>query len=145
MPYNIKKYLPWVILLLFVISSIAKYYASHHEVTSNVQITSPKSDAEVQAKHQHNSSSIPQKVYDVLDYIKKNHQAPNGYEGGREFKNREHQLLSQTPDGKRIHYQEWDVNPKVHGRNRGTERLITGDDGKAWYTNNHYQTFTEVT
>jgi guanyl-specific ribonuclease Sa len=24
---------------------------------------------------------------------------------------------------------------------RGAERLVTGDDGSAWFTANHYQTF----
>jgi guanyl-specific ribonuclease Sa len=36
------------------------------------------------------------------------------------------------------------VNPKVEGVNRGTERLITGSDGSAYVTADHYKTFTKV-
>ena len=43
-----------------------------------------------------------------------------------------------------IDYQEWDLNPKTQGKNRGTERLITGSDGKAYYMNNHYESFLLV-
>jgi len=46
--------------------------------------------------------------------------------------------------GRAITYQEWDVNPKVEGVNRGTERLITGSDGSAYVTADHYKTFTKV-
>ena len=47
-------------------------------------------------------------------------------------------------EGKAISYQEWDVNPKVHNVNRGAERLVTGSDGSAYYTSDHYRTFTKV-
>ena len=43
-----------------------------------------------------------------------------------------------------IAYQEWDVNPKVEGVNRGTERLVTGSDGSAYVTADHYRTFTKI-
>ncbi len=43
-----------------------------------------------------------------------------------------------------ITYQEWDVNRKVSGVNRGAERLITGSDGSAYYTSDHYRTFTKI-
>lgn len=36
------------------------------------------------------------------------------------------------------------VNPYVKGQNRGTERIVTGDDGSVWYTNDHYRTFTKI-
>ena len=87
---------------------------------------------------------IPSKVYEVLDYIEKNKQAPDGYVGGRKFKNLERLLPKQTANGKRINYQEWDVNPIKQGKNRGTERLVTGDDETAYYTNDHYQSFQKI-
>ncbi|WP_425552676.1 ribonuclease domain-containing protein [Kribbella alba] len=37
-----------------------------------------------------------------------------------------------------------DVNPKVKGVDRGSERLVTGSDGSAWYTTDHYQSFFPV-
>ena len=53
-------------------------------------------------------------------------------------------LPAQDINRNNIQYQEWDVNPKVEGQNRGTERIITGSDGRAWYTEDHYQSFTEI-
>lgn len=90
------------------------------------------------------NNAIPPKVFKVLDYIKKNGVVMNGYVGGRNFQNRERHLDINDASGKKIKYQEWDVNPKIQGKNRGTERIITGSDGRAWYTNDHYQTFVEI-
>lgn len=55
-------------------------------------------------------------------------------------------VSSRTPTGgtQRIEYREWDVRAKAEGRNRGAERLVTGNDGRVWYTADHYRTFTEV-
>ena len=90
------------------------------------------------------SNTIPPKVFKVLQYIKANNEAPDGYVGGRVFQNREGILDKRDASGKKIAYQEWDVNPKKNGVNRGTERLITGSDNRAWYTNDHYKSFKEV-
>lgn len=92
----------------------------------------------------YNQSEIPQKVYDVLKYIRANNRAMDGYVGGRLFSNREKIVPQFDAGGKSIQYQEWDVNPKVQGQNRGTERILTGSDGRAWYTNDHYQSFKEI-
>jgi ribonuclease T1 len=90
------------------------------------------------------TSTIPAKALKVLQYIRVHHEAPDGYVGGRNFQNREGHLAKKDASGKKISYQEWDVNPKKNGVNRGTERLITGSDNRAWYTNDHYATFQEV-
>ncbi len=87
---------------------------------------------------------IPKKVYEVLKYVKENNRAMDGYVGGREFSNREKNLPITSSNGEKIRYQEWDVNPKEQGKNRGTQRMCTGDDGRSWYTNNHYKSFTEI-
>ncbi|CCG98471.1 guanine-specific ribonuclease N1 and T1 [Fibrella aestuarina BUZ 2] len=97
------------------------------------------------AQSQAKAGQIPRKVYDVLAYVNANGRAMAGYVGGRRFGNFENHLPRSDTDGKPIRYQEWDVNPKMSGRNRGTERLVTGSDGRAWYTNDHYNTFVEVT
>lgn len=89
-------------------------------------------------------SKIPQKVYEVLKYIKENGTAPEGYVGGRKFGNYEKLLPQKDENGRRINYEEWDVNPKQKGRNRGAERLVTGSDGRAYYTKNHYKSFQLV-
>jgi ribonuclease T1 len=92
---------------------------------------------------QASNGAVPAKAYDLLKYIKANGSAPNGYVGGRNFMNREKRLIVTDASGQRIKYQEWDVNPKQRGKNRGTERVITGSDNTAYYTNDHYRTFTK--
>ena len=57
--------------------------------------------------------------------------------GGKKFGNREGNLPKDTT------YTEYDVNPYT-GKNRGAERLVKGANGKVYYTNDHYQTFTEL-
>jgi ribonuclease T1 len=89
-------------------------------------------------------SRIPAKVYKVLEYVRQNNAPMNGYVGSRVFSNRERRLPAKDVDGRKMKYQEWDVNPKKNGRNRGVERLITAANGQAWFTDDHYATFTEI-
>jgi len=89
-------------------------------------------------------AGVPAKVATVLHHIDMTHKAPPGYEGGRPFHNAEKRLPQKDKDGHAITYQEWDVNPKVQGVNRGAERLITGSDGCAYYTSDHYRTFIKL-
>jgi guanyl-specific ribonuclease Sa len=90
------------------------------------------------------NGAIPQKVYEVLQYIKANGTAKEGYVGGRTFTNREKILPKTTDNGQAISYQEWDVNPKRQGQNRGAERIVTGSDNRSWYTSDHYKSFTQI-
>jgi ribonuclease T1 len=94
--------------------------------------------------NQKNTSKMPGYVLEVLEHVRQYDEAPNGYVGGREFQNREKRLPKSSVDGTKIKYREWDVNPKVKGQNRGAERLVTGSDGRAWYTKDHYKTFVPV-
>ena len=87
---------------------------------------------------------VPAKVLKVLKYIEENGEAPEGYVGGRKFKNLEQLLPKIDKNNKRINYREWDVNPKIEGKNRGKERLVTGDDESAYFTNDHYQSFKKI-
>ncbi|MBV8558671.1 MAG: hypothetical protein JO116_24265 [Planctomycetaceae bacterium] len=91
---------------------------------------------------------VPRKVEAVLRYIDENREAPPGYVGGRAFSNDGRQGEQVLPrvdaDGDPIEYQEWDVNRRVPGRNRGAERLVTGSDGSAYYTDDHYRTFKAI-
>jgi guanyl-specific ribonuclease Sa len=70
-----------------------------------------------------------------------------GYKGKTPFANdgREgsQMLPGETSGGDPITYREWDVNPNVKGVDRGGERIVTGSDGSAYYTNDHYQWFTQ--
>ena len=83
--------------------------------------------------------AAPQKAYDLLVQLQARSGKPlPGYVGGREFQNRERRL----PPG---HYREYDVNPKIRGRSRDAERIvIEQDSGRAYYTDNHYRTFTQM-
>jgi dienelactone hydrolase len=87
---------------------------------------------------------IPDKVVKVLEHVDKHGEAMDGYEGGRTFGNFERQLAIADEKGRRIKYREWDVNPLRPGVNRGPERLITGSDGGAYYTDDHYSTFKKI-
>lgn len=94
------------------------------------------------------SSQVPQRVTRTLALIDAG-QWPeaahaSGTRGGIAFRNSERRLPATDSAGKRIAYQEWDVNPKKPGQSRDAERIVTGSDGSAWYTANHYQTFARI-
>lgn len=90
------------------------------------------------------SANFPAYVLETLAFVKQNARPPEGFVGGREFQNREKRLPLKSADGQKIRYREWDVHPKIQGKNRGAERLVTGSDGSAWFTKDHYSTFTRI-
>lgn len=85
-------------------------------------------------------AGIPAKALRVLQYVRANGRPPQGHVGGRVFRNREGRL----PGGGR--YREYDVDPRpTQGGSRNAERIVVDENtGQAWYTNDHYQTFTEI-
>ncbi|MBX3254203.1 MAG: hypothetical protein KF862_08700 [Chitinophagaceae bacterium] len=90
-----------------------------------------------------------QKAKDVVDYAAKNKGAARpGYKGGSAFSNDGRgggQILPKTDaKGNSITYKEYDVSPYQKGTNRGTERVVISSEGKAYYTNDHYKTFTQI-
>jgi len=87
---------------------------------------------------------IPDYALETLEIIKTTDKAPQGYVGGRTFQNREKRLPKKDASGKKIKYREWDVHPKIKGKNRGAERLVTGSDGSAYFTGDHYSTFEKI-
>lgn len=51
------------------------------------------------------------------------------------------------PDGQRLPlstYTEWDVHKATAGVGRGLERLVRSAGGVYYYTNDHYDNFTEL-
>lgn len=100
-----------------------------------------QAQAQVQAAPQ---DPVPPHARETLSYIRKHGYAPPGFVGGRVFGNYEGQLPRYDARRKRIEYREWDVRARAEGRNRGAERLVTGSDGRAWYTADHYRTFVEA-
>ena len=94
------------------------------------------------------ASAVPQHATDVLTHVRANGSAPAGFKGGRTFLNdcRGGGQVSPRADavGNPINHSEWDVNAYQKGVNRGAERVVTGSDGRAYYTNDHYGTFTPI-
>ena len=80
--------------------------------------------------------AIPGLARETLKALEARHGDPlPGYVDGRTFQNREHTL----PRGR---YREYDVHPKVPGKNRGAERIVIDQrTGKAYYTADHYHSF----
>jgi guanyl-specific ribonuclease Sa len=91
---------------------------------------------------------VPQNVQDTLNQIDAGKwpgsaNAP-GTKGGSVFDNDQELLPTTDASGKPITYQEWDVNPRSAGQDRDAERIVTGSDGSAWYTTDHYHTFHRI-
>ena len=141
------------VLLLLLLSAffVFKYLTRNKEMESG-HSTPTQSKTENRSQQENktkpnssdNNQNISNKVLEILDYVLKNNKAPEGYVGGRIFTNREKKLPFYDKNSVLIKYQEWDVNPKVKNKNRGTERLITGSDHSAYFTHDHYKTFTKI-
>lgn len=84
-------------------------------------------------------AAVPRAARETLSAIEtRKGDPPPGYVGGRTFQNRERVL----PRGR---YREYDVHPKVPGKNRGAERIVIDQrTGKAYYTADHYRTFVPM-
>jgi guanyl-specific ribonuclease Sa len=62
---------------------------------------------------------------------------------GVKWNNNENQLPTHDASGNQITYKEFDINAKTN-TGRDMERFVVGSDGKVYYTNDHYKTFTEI-
>ena len=133
------------VLFILAFLIVAAFFLFQYQKKSEAQNTHPRSEKKLEEREQAvDTKHIPQKVYDVLNYITLHKQAMPNYVGGRIFQNREKKLPIYSSNQIRINYQEWDVNPKKEGINRGSERLISSDIETAYYTNNHYRTFIKI-
>ncbi len=65
----------------------------------------------------------------------------SGYKGGKTFLNDGSQGASRLPEGPT--YREWDLSPNIKGVPRDARRLVTGSDGSAFYTTDHYLSFIQ--
>jgi len=68
-----------------------------------------------------------------------------GFKGGGKFDNSGTGMVlpRSNADGP-ITYRKWDVNPYIKGQNRGPERLVTGSEGSAYSTRDHYESFVKI-
>ena len=87
---------------------------------------------------------VPEEARKVLEIIKKrNGSPPKGYKGGKVYENEPVIPGAQKlPEG--VTYKEYDIYPKIKGEIRSEERLVIGDDGSVWYTQNHYHSFIRI-
>lgn len=84
-----------------------------------------------------------EKAWSVLERVNAKGSPLPGYKGGSVFKNAEGRLPGADGAGKPISYRDWDVNPYTKGVDRGAERVVTGSDGSAYYTGDHYGSFLQ--
>ncbi|WP_232535266.1 ribonuclease domain-containing protein [Nocardia terpenica] len=90
--------------------------------------------------------SIPGQAWQTLKLIDAGQWPPNdgsGTKGGTTWDDREGTLPRTGANGP-IHYREWDVNRKQPGQSRDAQRIVTGDNGTAYYTGDHYATFCQM-
>ncbi|MDE6847446.1 MAG: DUF4280 domain-containing protein [Lachnospiraceae bacterium] len=95
------------------------------------------------AQYTGGTASIPDKAKAIAQQIKNNNGTPpKGYKGGKVYQNNPVNGGQKLPAGQ--NYREYDVNPYIKGQGRGVERIVIGDDGSVWYTNDHYRTFQRM-
>jgi len=88
------------------------------------------------------SKDLPHEAHETLKAIKKGSPYPFSKDG-TEFKNFEKRL----PIKESTYYQEFTVPtlvPTPNVTDRGAKRIVVGKNGEIYYTDDHYQTFTEV-
>ncbi|WP_369384159.1 ribonuclease domain-containing protein [Streptomyces sp. cg36] len=91
--------------------------------------------------------AIPERAFRTLSLIDAGEWPPNdasGTKGGATLPNRNGALPRTHGDGSPIHYRQWDVNRKEPGQARDSERIVTGDDGSAWYSADLFRTFQRM-
>jgi len=146
---NYTKFLMLLVLFVLNLLVLGCKQSTTSTTANNSNNTSSITDNEIQSnpssnKQKTSKDRIPLKVKEVYQYIKENGVAKEGYVGGRRFGNYEKHLPTVDNSNKKIQYTEWDVNPKKKGKNRGTERIVIGSDGSAYYTKNHYNSFLKI-
>ncbi len=87
---------------------------------------------------------VPPEAREVLAYVRQHGFPPPDRLGGQVFPNYEGELPRFDAKGRRILYRQWEVQPKARGGDGGREQLVTGSDGRAWYSGDRGRTYTEV-
>ncbi|QWL28507.1 hypothetical protein E2R33_07790 [Rathayibacter toxicus] len=91
---------------------------------------------------------IPERPTTLLERLDTTGEKFPNIRGGKAYQNKEMEgymsLPTERSDGSPVSYKEYDLYPKIPGENRGLERLVTGDDGSAYYTSDHYHNFIQI-
>ncbi|MBK7231472.1 MAG: ribonuclease [Saprospiraceae bacterium] len=133
----------WIIICIAILG-IGLYLFRTNIFTSEVLDSEQTNENSSHVRSQKDQNKVPHYVSSTLHYIKAFDKAPEKQVGGRKFQNREKKLPNLNNSGDSIHYREWDVHPYKKGKSRGPERLITGSDGSAYYTDDHYLSFVKI-
>ena len=88
----------------------------------------------------HPIGPVEEKVYSTLARVDEKGAPFAGFAGNSVWANRTNKLPACQTDSP-IVYREWDVDPKIKGTPRNADRLVTGSDGSAYYTTDHYENF----
>lgn len=83
--------------------------------------------------------ALSDEAISTINLIKKGGPFPYPSKDGTIFKNIEEKL----PPQYRGYYKEYTV-PTSNAANRGARRIVTGQNGEMYYTEDHYQTFMEI-
>jgi RHS repeat-associated protein len=113
--------------------------ATSLDLTTDATATETAADAPVAF------GPAPKNAWETFERVESKGSPLPGYKGGSTFANDGSGGAQILPRGSGVTYREWDVNPNVKGVDRGAERIVTGSDGTAYYTNNHYTSFTQFT
>ncbi|MBE7188343.1 MAG: ribonuclease [Jatrophihabitans endophyticus] len=84
-------------------------------------------------------SSLPPQAARTVHLIEAGGPFPYPEDDGIVFHNYEHDLPSE-PDG---YYHEYTV-PTPGADDRGARRIVTGRDGRYWWTGDHYESFERI-
>ncbi|MFE1555854.1 ribonuclease domain-containing protein [Streptomyces sp. NPDC058734] len=90
---------------------------------------------------------VPEQAWRTLSLIDAGQWPPNdgsGTRGGSAWANPERALPATDAAGNPVRYLEWDVNRKQPDQVRDPERIVTGDDGTAWYSPDLLRTFEQM-
>jgi len=81
-----------------------------------------------------------QRAWDTIDRVDTKGSPVQGRKGGSVFVDKYDLLPSHGSEG-RVTYREWDVNDRGADGTRDSERIVTGSDGSAYFTTDHYDSF----
>lgn len=84
-------------------------------------------------------SQAPKEAWNTLRSINKNGDTPYL---SKDFRNDGRNGGQVLPQG--VSYTEHDIRASASPKLRGLERIVTGSDGSAWYTSDHYKTFIRM-
>jgi len=126
-----------ILLLLLVGGYVARAVQDHSSPNSAPSVTSTVHPGSSSASGVP-LSSLPAQARQTVALIQKGGPFPYSHDG-IVYQNRERQLPSE-PSG---YYHEYTV-VTPGSDDRGTRRIVTGKDGRFWYTDDHYASFRQI-